>query len=54
MLHRIIAEALAAPTAKPGKVIVVGFSLGGGASLVCATAMQKRTRDRLAQLSPLS
>jgi pimeloyl-ACP methyl ester carboxylesterase len=38
VLRRIIAEALAAPTAKPGNI---GFSLGGGASLVYATAMQR-------------
>ncbi|HWK85651.1 MAG TPA: dienelactone hydrolase family protein [Caldimonas sp.] len=41
VLRRIIAEALAAPTARPGKVVVIGFSLGGGASLVYATAMQR-------------
>ena len=34
-------DAQAAPTAKPGKVVVLGFSQGGGAALVYATAMQR-------------
>ena len=41
ILRKVIADAQAAPTAKPGKVVVIGFSQGGGAALVYATAMER-------------
>jgi dienelactone hydrolase len=41
VLRKIITDAQAASTAKPGKVVVIGFSQGGGAALVYATAMQR-------------